>query len=163
MKKVTKGANAKVATAQKAKSPKAIANAAVPAAKLQVVKGDKPKAEEAQPAEKTKIELKQSVTMRNVEATEHIVEDLYTRVVHRRRFNETINRLDKFTFDLKDTVDHDKENYYSGCGLTIKDSKGNEFVTRNPKLIQKIALFTRNLCIEKLAEIEAEIVLPAAA
>ncbi|SIN77299.1 hypothetical protein [Chitinophaga niabensis] len=159
MKKTAKtGAAAKVAATQTG-TKQAVQNNSAPA--MKVVKAEEP-AKVPAPAEKSKAELKRNVVVRNVDATENIVQDLYTRVVHRRALTETINRFDKFTFNLKDNVDHDKENYYTGCTVTIKDSKGNEFFTRNPKLVQKVALFTRNLCVDKLGEIEAEIVLPAA-
>lgn len=80
--------------------------------------------------------------------------------IHRDRLRFTIDTLEEFEVELKDDAEETDSNYYQGCHLTIDDDKGNEFKTKNPFIIQTVAQYVKNLCIERLEEIEAEIVLP---
>lgn len=55
----------------------------------------------------------------------------------------------------------DTSNHYQGCELTIEDDKGREFTTKNPFIINAVAKMVNTLCVDKLAEIEGEIFIPA--
>jgi hypothetical protein len=50
---------------------------------------------------------------------------------------------------------------FARCELVISDDDGNEFVTKNPFIIAYVAQEVKQLCIDKLAEVEASIVIPA--
>jgi hypothetical protein len=73
----------------------------------------------------------------------------------------TIDNLDKFEIEQKVEAEDTTSNYYQGCELEITDDKRNKFSTKNPVIIKAVALFVRNLCTDRLAEIEAEITIPA--
>jgi len=97
----------------------------------------------------------------NLESTLKLVEELHRRMVQRGRLVHTIDNLDKFEVEQKEEAEDTTSNYYQGCELEITDDKRNKFSTKNPVIIKAVALFVRDLCTNRLAEIEAEITIPA--
>lgn len=97
----------------------------------------------------------------NLEGTLKLVEELHRRMVQRGRLVFTIDNLDKFEIEQKEEAEDTTSNYYQGCELEITDDKRNQFSTKNPVIIKAVALFVRKLCTDRLAEIEAEITIPA--
>jgi len=97
----------------------------------------------------------------NLEGTLKLVEELHRRMVQRGRLVYTIDNLDRFEVEQKQEAEDTTSNYYQGCELEITDDKRNKFSTKNPVIIKAVALFVRNLCTDRLAEIEAEITIPA--
>ncbi|RZK35668.1 MAG: hypothetical protein EOO90_28775 [Pedobacter sp.] len=97
----------------------------------------------------------------NLECTLKLVEELHRRMVQRGRLVHTIDNLDKFEIEQKEEAEDTTSNYYQGCELEITDDKRNKFSTKNPVIIKAVALFVRDLCTNRLAEIEAEITIPA--
>lgn len=97
----------------------------------------------------------------NLEGTLKLVEELHRRMVQRGRLVHTIDNLDKFEIEQKEEAEDTTSNYYQGCELEITDDKRNKFSTKNPVIIKAVALFVRDLCTNRLAEIEAEITIPA--
>ena len=97
----------------------------------------------------------------NLEGTLKLVEELHRRMVQRGRLVHTIDNLDKFEIEQKAEAEDTTSNYYQGCELEISDDKRNKFSTKNPVIIKAVALFVRDLCTNRLAEIEAEITIPA--
>ncbi|WP_231464829.1 hypothetical protein [Pedobacter sp. Leaf132] len=97
----------------------------------------------------------------NLEGTLKLVEELHRRMVQRGRLVHTIDNLDKFEIEQKQEAEDTTSNYYQGCELELTDDKRNKFSTKNPVIIKAVALFVRDLCTNRLAEIEAEITIPA--
>ncbi|GAA3971324.1 hypothetical protein GCM10022246_24760 [Pedobacter ginsengiterrae] len=97
----------------------------------------------------------------NLEGTLKLVEELHRRMVQRGRLVHTIDNLDKFEIEQKEEAEDATSNYYQGCEIEITDDKRNKFSTKNPVIIKAVALFVRDLCTSRLAEIEAEITIPA--
>ena len=97
----------------------------------------------------------------NLEGTLKLVEELHRRMVQRGRLVHTIDNLDKFEIEQKQEADDTMSNYYQGCELEITDDKRNKFSTKNPVIIKAVALYVRELCTNRLAEIEAEIIIPS--
>ncbi|MGA9648875.1 hypothetical protein [Pedobacter sp.] len=97
----------------------------------------------------------------DLEGTLKLVEELHRRMVQRGRLVHTINNLEKFELEQKEEAEDTTSNYYQGCELEISDDKRNKFSTKNPVIIKSVALFVRDLCTSRLAEIEAEIIIPA--
>jgi len=120
---------------------------------------EEPKAEAAKVAKQPKAEPVQPVL--NLEGTLKLLEELHRRKIQRDKLLETINNLDAFEFDLKEEVDETDGNYYQGCTLTIEDDKRQKFTTKNPTIIWTVSQMVNRLCVDKLAEIEAGIILPA--
>lgn len=96
----------------------------------------------------------------NLDSVLKLIEDLNRKKIHRDRLRLTIDTLEEFEVELKDDAEETDSNYYTGCHLTIADDNRNEFKTKNPFIIQAVAHYVKNLCVERLEEIEAEIVLP---
>jgi len=96
----------------------------------------------------------------NLEGTLKLVEELHRRKIQRDKLIETINNLEAFEFDLKEEADETDGNYYQGCTLTIEDDDRRKFVTKNPTIIWTVSQMVNNLCVDKLAEIEAGIIIP---
>ncbi|WP_316800239.1 hypothetical protein [Pedobacter frigidisoli] len=97
----------------------------------------------------------------NLESTLKLVEELHRRMVQRGRLVHTIDNLDKFEIEQKEEAEDITSNYYQGCEIEITDDKRNKFSTKNPVIIKAVAQFVRELCTNRLAEIEAEITIPA--
>jgi hypothetical protein len=109
---------------------------------------EQPKAEPAKP-------------VLNLEGTLKLVEELHRRKIQRDKLLETINNLEGFEFDLKEEMDETGGNVYQGCVLTIEDDNRQKFTTKNPTIIWTVAQMVNRLCVDKLAEIEAGITIPA--
>jgi hypothetical protein len=137
--------------------------------KVEAPKVEPAKAEQAQPqVEQPKAEPKaepvkpepQKIVL-NLDGTLKLVEELHRKKIQRDKLLETITNLESFEFDLKEEADETDGNYYQGCTLTIVDDKRQSFVTKNPTIIWTVAQMVNRLCVDKLAEIEAGITIPA--
>ncbi|MDQ0966792.1 hypothetical protein QFZ20_002195 [Flavobacterium sp. W4I14] len=142
------------------------------AARTETVKGNteapkslgavvQPEPLKAEKTEAFKAETKNEKPALNLEGTLKLVEELHRRMVQRGRLVYTIDNLDKFEVEQKEEAEDTTSNYYQGCELEITDDKRNKFSTKNPVIIKAVALCVRDLCTNRLAEIEAEITLPA--
>lgn len=116
-----------------------------------------PKAEQAK--EVFKVEAFKPVL--NLDETIKLLEALHVKKVQRDKLLTTIGNLEAFNVDLEKEADETGGNYYQGCVLKINDDERREFVTKNPVIIQAVAQFVNALCVDKLAEIEAGIIIPA--
>lgn len=96
----------------------------------------------------------------NFESTLKILQDLQMPLKQRRRLLSTIENLESFEIDIKRDEDELGGSNFQACILKISDDNRNEFSTRNPVVIAAVANFVKELCADKLAEIEATIVLP---
>lgn len=128
---------------------------------------EQPKAEAAQattpqaeqPKEAVKIEPAKPVL--NLDETIKLLETLHVKKVQRDKLLATINNLEAFNVDLEKEADETGGIYYQGCALKITDDDHREFITKNHVIIQAVAQFVNALCVDKLAEIEAGIIIPA--
>jgi ATP-dependent exoDNAse (exonuclease V) beta subunit len=134
-------------------------------------KKEEPKAEattpqaEAQPqAEPSKKELKEQLKEqqeRKLADTVKMVEVLGKKIAQRNKLENTIANIDGFTVAQNDDKDDmASDSRFARCELVISDDEGNEFVTKNPFIIAYVAHEVRELCVEKLKEVEASIVIP---
>lgn len=96
----------------------------------------------------------------NLDTVIKVIEELNRKKIQRDRLRATIDTLEAFEVELKDDAEETDSNYYQSCHLTIADDNQNAFKTKNPFIIQAVAQYVKNLCLERLMEIEAEIVLP---
>lgn len=135
-----------------------VGNVEAPRSPGAVVQTEGPKSEKS---EALKVETKIEKPALNLEDTLKLVEELHRRMVQRGRLVYTISNLDRFEVEQKEEAEDTTSNYYQGCELEITDDKRNKFSTKNPVIIKAVALFVRDLCTNRLAEIEAEITLPA--
>jgi hypothetical protein len=119
---------------------------------------EKPKAEEPK---KTAEEVKPAKPVLNLEGTLKLVEELHRRKVQRDKLLETIQNLEAFEVNQKDEAEESGITNYSRCELTIADDKGKSFTTKNPVIIFHVTQYVNALCIDKLAQIEAGIIIPA--
>jgi type IV secretory pathway VirB10-like protein len=122
--------------------------------------------EEAKPqAEPTKKELKEQFIAqqeRKLAETVKIVEVLGKKIAQKTKLENTIGNIDSFTIAQSDDKDDmASDSRFARCELVISDDDGNEFVTKNPFIIAYVAQEVKQLCIDKLAEVEASIVIPA--
>ncbi|MHB8205949.1 hypothetical protein [Mucilaginibacter sp.] len=115
------------------------------------------KTEQAKPAEAVQ-EPKKIVL--NLEGTLKFIEEMHRKAKQRTKLQETIKNLDDFEVELRDEADTTDTNYYHGCVLTIEDDNRRKFETKNPTIIWTVAQLVNNMCVDKLAEIEAGIVIP---
>jgi hypothetical protein len=109
-------------------------------------------------AEPAKEEPKKIVL--NLEGTLKFIEEMHRKAKQRTKLQDTIKNLDDFEVELRDEADTTDTNYYNGCTLTIEDDNRRKFETKNPTIIWTVAQLVNNMCVEKLAEIEAGIVIP---
>jgi len=109
-------------------------------------------------AEPVKEEAKKVVL--NLEGTLKFIEEMHRKAKQRTKLQETIKNLDDFEVELRDEADTTDTNYYNGCVLTIEDDNRRKFETKNPTIIWTVAQLVNNMCVDKLAEIEAGIVIP---
>ncbi|RYG32513.1 MAG: hypothetical protein EOO01_34175 [Chitinophagaceae bacterium] len=100
-------------------------------------------------------------TASNLEGTLKLVEELHRRKIQRDKLLSTIGTLEEFEVAQKDDAEETDSHIYQGCELTIEDDKRRSFSTKNPFIIKKVAEYVNTLCLDKLAEIEGEIFLPA--
>ncbi|MFC3559484.1 hypothetical protein [Pedobacter jamesrossensis] len=121
---------------------------------------DAPKAEaiQSQP-EQVKPEAQKIVL--NLESTLKLVEELHRRKIQRDRLLDTIDTLEAFEVAQIDDADETEANHFQGCVLTIEDDNRRKFTTKNPVIIQAVAQFVNSMCVNRLAEIEAGIIIPA--
>jgi hypothetical protein len=129
------------------------------------LKAEQPKAEEAKPqAEPTKKELKEQFREqqeRKLADTVKLVEALGKKIAQKNKLQNTIGNLDSFTIAQNDDKDDmASDSRFHRCELIIHDDDGEEFVTKNPFIIAYVAHEVKQLCIDKLAEVEASIVIP---
>ncbi|HAL82058.1 MAG TPA: hypothetical protein DCO83_07355 [Mucilaginibacter sp.] len=119
---------------------------------------EQPKAEEPK---KVAEEVKPAKPVLNLESTLKLVEELHRRKVQRDKLMETIQNLEAFEVNQKDEAEESGITNYSRCELTIADDKGKSFTTKNPVIIFHVTQYVNALCIDKLAQIEAGIIIPA--
>lgn len=96
----------------------------------------------------------------NLEGTLKFIEEMHRKAKQRAKLQDTIKNLDDFEVELRDEADTTDTNYYNGCVLTIEDDNRRKFETNNPTIIWTVAQLVNNMCVDKLAEIEATLVLP---
>jgi len=129
-----------------------------------VIKPEENKTEvKAQEQDPSKAELREGLVKPalNLEGTLKLVEELHRRKIQRDKLLSTIGTLEEFEVAQKDDAEETDSNHYQGCELTIEDDKRRSFSTKNPFIIKKVAEYVNTLCLDKLAEIEGEIYLPA--
>ncbi|MEO6523027.1 MAG: hypothetical protein ABIN91_15195 [Mucilaginibacter sp.] len=97
----------------------------------------------------------------NLEEVLKLVTELNRRKIQRDKLLETIGNLEAFEIELKEDADETDGNHYQGCVLTIEDDQRRKFTTKNPVIIWTVAQQVNSLCVNKLAEIEAGIIIPA--
>lgn len=113
-------------------------------------------------AEPAKTEIKFEKPVMGLDGTLEVVKLLHKRMVQRDNLLAIINNLEAFEVDIEKDAEEVGGQYYQGCKLTIEDDANRKFVTKNPNIIESVAQYVNSMCINKLAEIEAEIVLPQA-
>ncbi|MGN8055085.1 hypothetical protein ACTJKN_02355 [Pedobacter sp. 22163] len=126
-------------------------------AKMDAEKGKTEAAEKAA-GKMPAVELK---PVRNLDSTIKLALDLTRRINQRGKLLETIGTLEAFEVAQQDDAEETDVNFYQGCTLTIEDDNGREFSTKNPFIIKAVAADVNRLCVDKLAEIESEIFIPA--
>ncbi|WP_428327717.1 hypothetical protein [Mucilaginibacter sp.] len=119
---------------------------------------EQPKAEEPK---KVAEEVKPAKPVLNLESTLKLVEELHRRKVQRDKLMDTIQSLEAFEVNQKDEAEESGITNYSRCELTIADDKGKSFTTKNPVIIFHVTQYVNALCLDKLAQIEAGIIIPA--
>ena len=124
-----------------------------PSAKTETAKNEEPKKEVENEEKKVKPAL-------NLESTLQVVEILHQQSVHRERLLKRITELDNFEITLNSESEELESSHFQGCQLIISDDNGRSFATKTSGLITLVTSFIRQACVEKLAEIEAHIVLP---
>jgi hypothetical protein len=108
-----------------------------------------------------KEQLKETKPVLNLESTLKLVEELHRRKIQRDKLLSTISTLEEFEVAQQDDAEETDTNYFQGCELTIQDDKRRDFSTKNPYIIKKVAEYINTLCIDRLAEIESGIYIPA--
>jgi hypothetical protein len=119
---------------------------------------------EAPKAEPVKAEVKEVVQVKpvlNLEGTLKLVEELHRRKIQRDRLLDTIDTLEAFEVAQQEDAEETDSNHFQGCVLTIEDDNRRKFTTKNPVIIQAVAQFVNKMCVDRLAEIEAGITIPA--
>lgn len=106
-------------------------------------------------------ELLQVKPVLNLEGTLKLVEELHRRKIQRDRLLETIDTLEAFEVAQQEDAEETDSNHFQGCVLTIEDDERRKFTTKNPVIIQAVAQFVNKMCVDRLAEIEAGITIPA--
>ncbi len=126
---------------------------------------DKAKAatEKIEPAVAKQIEEPKPVKFAlNLESTLKIVSDLHRRSVQRENLLSRIAQLEAFEITLMEQGDELESNHFQGCKLMIVDDKNRQFTTNTANLIKMVVDYIRKACLDKLAEIEANIIFPTA-
>jgi hypothetical protein len=123
---------------------------------------EQPKAETPK-REAPKAETKPEPTkpVMNLDSTVKVVLDLNRKIQHRNRMQTIVANLDEFVVKQEEAGEETGANSLQGCELIIRDDQGRTFSTKNANLIQQSAQFINSLCVGKIAEIEAEIIIPA--
>jgi len=107
-----------------------------------------------------KAESKEKPVM-NLESTLKLVEELHRRKMQRDRLMGTIDTLETFEIAQQEDAEETDSNHFQGCMLTIEDDERRKFTTKNSVIIQAVAQFVNRMCVDRLAEIEAGIIIPA--
>lgn len=145
----------------KKEEPKAEAGK-IPAA--EPAKTEPAKTEAAAPAQEPgKKELKEQFAAqqaRKLEETEALVEALGKKIAQKKKLHTTISNLDEFTLAQNEDDDMASDSRFARCELSITDDDGRDFSTKNPFIIAYVAHEVKQLCIDKLAQVEASIVIP---
>jgi flagellar motor protein MotB len=125
-------------------------------------KSDEPKAEQVkeEPKAEPKPEAKPAKPALNLEETLKLVAELNRRKIQRDKLIETIENLEAFEISIKEDADETYGNIYQGCVLTIEDDNKRKFSTKNPVIIWTVAQQVNSMCVNKLSEIEAGIIIP---
>lgn len=97
----------------------------------------------------------------NLESTLKLVEELHRKKIQRQRLLDTIDTLEAFEVAQIDDADETEASHFQGCVLTIEDDERRKFTTKNSVIIQAVAQFVNRMCVDRLAEIEAGITIPA--
>lgn len=113
-------------------------------------------------AETPKAEIRYIKPAMNLEQTLKSVEGLHRLSIQRLALIARIKTLEDFEVKLIEENDELEANPYQGCKLIIEDDKRRQFVTNTPNLIRMVSQFIFDACLEKLAEIEANITFPNA-
>ena len=121
---------------------------------------EQPKVEQPK-AEPAKAETKPAKPALNLEGTLKLVEELHRRKIQRDKLLDTINTLEAFEVAQIEDGDETDGNNFQGCTLTIEDDSRRKFITKNPVIIWSVSQYVNSLCVDKLAEIEAGITIPA--
>lgn len=148
----------KAETAQTTEQPQQQAEAVKPQAEQPKVEAGQPKATAPTAEVKTVEPVKH---MLNLEGTLKLVEELFRRKKQRDRLLETIETLETFEVAQIDDADETEANHFQGCVLTIEDDNRRKFTTKNPFIIQAVAQYVNSMCVDRLSEIEAGIIIPA--
>lgn len=128
---------------------------------------EQPKAERKLETEQPKAEPKADIKpepvkpVMNLDSTVKVVLELNRKIQHRNNLNTIIANLDAFEVKQEEEAEETGGNSFQNCELTIKDDKGRTFTTKNPALIQNTAQYINYMCVNKRAEIEAGIIIPA--
>ncbi len=132
---------------------------------VQVAEATKPQAEakkeEVKQEPKTQAPVQTVKPALNLEETLKVLETLHKRKVHRDNLLNIIGTLDEFKVLVQDENEDIEVTQFPNCKLTIEDDNRNTFSTKNPAIIKAVADFVNSLCTTKLAEIEANLVIPA--
>jgi hypothetical protein len=130
----------------------------------------KPKPEEKQIASKAaEPETPKLITMSllkpalSLDETLKALKTLHRESIKRDNLLTRIDLLEDFEIALMEGADELEANHFSGCKLVIIDNQGRQFLTNTPGLIKLTADFIKQSCLDKLAEIEANIIFPTAA
>ena len=95
----------------------------------------------------------------NLDETMKIVTDLYNKKRQRDMLDITLEKLQDFEIE-HEQEDLDNDSHFTGCAITIRDEKRNEWTTKNPKIIKDVVDFMIGRFNLRLSEIEAQIILP---
>jgi len=128
-----------------------------------------PKPEESKPQGNdgaSKVELKEQLAQQkpvlNLDETLKLVAELSKRTALRDRYKGYMDALAGFEDSQKENLDElEDETAFQFCELVITDNKGNRFSTKSPSVIKGTVVFISGRFAERLAEVEAGIVLPA--
>lgn len=116
--------------------------------------------------EPTKMEIKEDLQKHkpalSLEETLILIKELAEKTANRATYNGYIDSLNKFIISQNDDDMGKKDDpSFKGCELRIKDGEGNVFVTSSASVIFRTVEFMKGRFNERLAEVEAEIVIPA--
>jgi hypothetical protein len=159
--KTDEPAKTETAAAVAEAAPAPSAETKSPANEQQAGTMEQPKGEEVK-AEAANPEVQYIKPALNLEQTVKAVEGLHRKNIQRLALIARIKTLEDFQIKLAENSDQLESNVYQGCKLIIEDDRGNKFITNTPNLIAMVSQFVYDACVNKLAEIESEIVFPAA-
>lgn len=109
-----------------------------------------------------KAQFAQHKPVLNLDEMLKLVADLSKRTALRDRYKGYIDQLAGFEEEQKEHLDElEDETAFQFCELVITDNKGNRFSTKSPSVIKGTVVFISGRLAERLAEVEAGIVLPA--